>query len=379
MSDIFSNYNFSATPEHFKGEHREASEVGLIVVDARAQTIKEDTFLNLGNYFGSDDVLAVNQVGMGPSRLQGETDTGQFLDICFLMLDQPESDHYVWDVVILGEQEPPKQGRFTLAGAQVTGTLLGKTQDFDGPYWIEKGRYTGYRGRVRIEQPTQTLYAVLNAVGLLMHPWYTDLNRLAREKLNPETTVFNNAVHVSEPARRITKAMYDSYSSRGIDTLDFSLSMCFSWQQSKPDTRLEAYRMNHEEYVIPEASVALLEKATKARRNIVSIGTSGARVLESLGRHPTAGQARTDIFISPGFKFQYCSSLLTNLHNPMGTHVIMACAFGGRDLVLEACEQAARADMRFGIHGDSMLILGDFEPGAWQEEGDALPDRVSRA
>ncbi|HET9224460.1 MAG TPA: S-adenosylmethionine:tRNA ribosyltransferase-isomerase, partial [Roseiflexaceae bacterium] len=57
--------------------------------------------------------------------------------------------------------------------------------------------------------------------------------------------------------------------------------------------------------------------------------------------------------------FKYCDGLLTNLHNPKGTHVIMACALGGRELVLEACRQAAERNYTLGINGDSMLILGN--------------------
>lgn len=365
MSDTFSRYNFSATPESFKGEHRSAEEVRLLIVDARKQTIVEDKFSNLGHYFEDSDVLAVNNVGMGPSRLCGRTQGGLEIDVCFLMLDSPSTTSLLWDVVILAESWPPNSGRFTLADGSISGEILGKTQDFDGPYWIERDKYVGFRGLVTIEQSPDELAEVLSGRGKLMHPWYTDLNTLDVKKLNPENTTINNAVHVSEPARRITGDMYQNYRDRGISTLDFSLSMCFSWQQSKPDTNLRDYRMNSEEYIVPDSSIELLKTASNQKRRIVSIGTSGARVLESLSLPPHAESKRTDIFISPGFRFKYCSSLLTNLHNPMGTHVVMACAFGGRDLVIEACEQAARSEMRFGIHGDSMLILGDFDPLSW--------------
>src|SRR5262245_3451600 len=92
---------------------------------------------------------------------------------------------------------------------------------------------------------------------------------------------------------------------------------------------------------------------------IISIGTSGIRVLESLPIPPAPAAGRTTLFVSPGFRFKYCDTLLTNLHNPKGTHVIMACALGGRELVLDACRQAAERGYRFGINGDSMLILGN--------------------
>jgi len=366
MPDLrFADFNFSATPDDFKGEHREAEDVRLLIVDANHGTIKEDSFVNLGHYLGDNDVLAVNDVGMGPSRLLGVASPSHKIDICFLMLQDPSRSNRLWDVVILSETPPPTQGHFSLNNGAITGRLLGKTLDFDGPYWIEKDKYIGYRGLVEIDQDPSQLAKQLNNHGLLMHPWYSDLNKLPTRSLNPHTTTINNAVHVSEPARRITSDMYKSFYGRGMTELQFSLWMCFSWRQATAETRLNEYRMNFEEYTIGEIGSNTLRDAMQNRRNIVSIGTSGSRVLESLTSPNPATAERTDLFISPGFKFKYTRSLLTNLHNPSGTHVIMAAAYGGRDLIIEACETAVKKRMKFGIHGDSMLVLGAHEPTEW--------------
>lgn len=354
----FSDFAFSATPDHFRVEDRRFDDIGLVVVDAPNGTIVRDRFANLGDYLLDTDVLAINDVGMGPSRLKGRTAGGLAVDVCFLMLVDPDGDGTLWDVVVLAGEYPPESGAVILADGRVHGEILGKTSDFDGPYWIERGRYRGFRGTARFARPAAEIREHIVRAGLLMHPWYTDLNALPAGELNPFLTTRNDAVHVSEPARRISPGMYESFRRRGIQELRFSLSMCFSWRQAAPETDLASYRMNQEEFSVPPGSVAILNQALTEGRRIVSIGTSGVRTLESLPYPPTARSGRTDIFIAPGYRFRYCSVLLTNLHNPMGTHVIMAAAVGGRDLVIAACEMAARAGMKFGIHGDSMLVIG---------------------
>jgi S-adenosylmethionine:tRNA ribosyltransferase-isomerase len=365
MADgTFSEYTFSATFDNFRGGHREADDVRLIVVDAKNGTIKLDMFTSLGSYLKDNDIIALNEVGIGPSRLLGCDEDFKPVDVCFL-LPTIASDPTVWDVVVLAERrEPPQRGKLTLADGSIVLDLLGKSLDFDGSYWLEKDKYRGYRGRAKLHQDVATLERTLGTSGLLMHPWYADLNKLDIKKLNPLTTK-NRAIHPSEPARRLTGAMRAKFLTRGIKELPLSLVMNFSWRQATPKTRLFDYKMNEEEFEISNSSIELLKLSIEEKRRVICAGTSAARTLESLSIPPVASAGRTDIFISPGFQFKYCSGLLTNLHNPMGTHVIMACAFGGRELVIEACELAVRAGMKFGIHGDSMLVLGRDSPSAW--------------
>ena len=55
--------------------------------------------------------------------------------------------------------------------------------------------------------------------------------------------------------------------------------------------------------------------------------------------------------------FKICSSLITNFHLPESTLLMMAAAFGGYDLIMEAYETAIKEKYRFYSYGDAMLIL----------------------
>ena len=50
-------------------------------------------------------------------------------------------------------------------------------------------------------------------------------------------------------------------------------------------------------------------------------------------------------------------ALVTNFHLPYSTMLMMACAFGGYDLVMEAYRKAIAENYRFGVYGDAMLII----------------------
>jgi S-adenosylmethionine:tRNA ribosyltransferase-isomerase len=355
----FRDFSFDATPAHFQGGQRAIEEIRLIVVDAAAGAIHHDRMANIGAYFTGNDTLVWNDVGIARSRLGGVASAGQAVDVCFLLRDT--QDEHVWDVVVLAEQDPPQAGSFALAVGAVRGEFLGKTLDFDAPYYIERDRYRGYRGRVRIEASAEELRRALQASGAYMHPWYVNLNDLPESALDPLTARKPGSVLLSEPARRFTAGMLADLRARRVAFMYVSLALSFSWQEFTPDQRLMDYAMSAEDYAVSQPAVDLLTRSLKEGRRIVSIGTSGIRALESLPIPPTPATGRTTLFVSPGFRFKYCDALLTNLHNPRGTHVIMACAVGGHELVLEACRQAADRRYRFGINGDSMLILGNHE------------------
>ena len=65
----------------------------------------------------------------------------------------------------------------------------------------------------------------------------------------------------------------------------------------------------------------------------------------------------TNKFIYPPYEFSIANSMITNLHLPKSSLIIMVAAFGGIDLVMEAYHQAVKEKYRFFSYGDAMLIL----------------------
>jgi S-adenosylmethionine:tRNA ribosyltransferase-isomerase len=189
-----------------------------------------------------------------------------------------------------------------------------------------------------------------------MHPAYSEWE-MDPVTLNPLRTERLGGVLVSEPARRFTKEMLSSFTARGINSVDVSLRMAFAYHPQAPATSLDDYTLNPEEYEISVEAAAQLRQTLSGGGRVFSIGTSTVRVLETLQCPTQPSRGRSNIFIHPGTDIRHVDCLLTGLHNPMSTHVMMATAFGGRELVLKACQCAADKGYRFGVHGDVMLIL----------------------
>ena len=101
-------------------------------------------------------------------------------------------------------------------------------------------------------------------------------------------------------------------------------------------------------------------RATKAAgRNVVAVGTTSLRALESASQSGElqAGSADTRLFITPGYVFKTVDRLITNFHLPKTSLLIMTTAFMGFDLTMEAYKVAIKNKYRFFSYGDAMLII----------------------
>jgi S-adenosylmethionine:tRNA ribosyltransferase-isomerase len=123
---------------------------------------------------------------------------------------------------------------------------------------------------------------------------------------------------------------------------------------------IEDHSMHTERYNVPVKTAELVNKARKDGRNIIAVGTTSLRTLESAWDTETGklrnGDGATDIFIYPGYKFKVVNQLFTNFHTPESTLLMLVSAFSGRDKIINAYKTAVQMHYRFFSYGDAMFI-----------------------
>ena len=127
---------------------------------------------------------------------------------------------------------------------------------------------------------------------------------------------------------------------------------------------LAEHRMHSEWYRLPQETVDTIETARRAGRDVVAVGTTSLRALESASQTGklVAGSADTQLFITPGYRFNTVDRLITNFHLPKSTLMMLVSAFAGVDRIRQAYAHAIEQRYRFFSYGDAMLL--DREPGA---------------
>jgi S-adenosylmethionine:tRNA ribosyltransferase-isomerase len=114
---------------------------------------------------------------------------------------------------------------------------------------------------------------------------------------------------------------------------------------------LERHELHSERY---EVAAAAWERI-RAAGNVLAVGTTTVRVLESLARGASL-RGRTDLFVTPGFEFRRVDSLLTNFHLPRSTLLALVMAFCGVEETRRLYRLAVDDRYRFYSFGDAMLI-----------------------
>ena len=72
---------------------------------------------------------------------------------------------------------------------------------------------------------------------------------------------------------------------------------------------------------------------------------------------PFDGETR--LFLKDADQFRVIDGMLTNFHLPKSTLLMLVCAFGGRERVLNAYREAVENRYRFFSYGDAMLLFPD--------------------
>ena len=121
----------------------------------------------------------------------------------------------------------------------------------------------------------------------------------------------------------------------------------------------EDHKMHAEYGIITKEAADIINQTKQTGGRIVAVGTTSLRLLESAADkfgvvHPFSD--KTDIFITPGYKFKAIDMLITNFHLPKSTLFMLVSAVAGLDRMQSAYAHAIKEKYRFYSYGDSSII-----------------------
>ncbi|TQK43652.1 S-adenosylmethionine:tRNA ribosyltransferase-isomerase [Streptomyces sp. SLBN-118] len=115
-----------------------------------------------------------------------------------------------------------------------------------------------------------------------------------------------------------------------------------------------------ERFEVPATTAWLVNAARAGGGRIVAVGTTAVRALESAvdadGVVRAAG-GWTDLVITPGRGVRAVDGLLTGLHEPQASHLLMLEAIAGREALGRSYTEALRRSYLWHEFGDIHLIL----------------------
>ncbi|MGR3661592.1 MAG: tRNA preQ1(34) S-adenosylmethionine ribosyltransferase-isomerase QueA [Paracoccaceae bacterium] len=124
------------------------------------------------------------------------------------------------------------------------------------------------------------------------------------------------------------------------------------------------HKMHAERGEVSQQAADEINKTKAAGGRIIPVGTTALRLIETAAATTgkmTPWRGETDIFITPGFKFNVTNALMTNFHLPKSTLMMLVSALMGTERVRDIYTHAIAHNYRFFSYGDASLLLPDGE------------------
>ncbi|MFJ3310163.1 S-adenosylmethionine:tRNA ribosyltransferase-isomerase [Streptomyces sp. NPDC086549] len=120
-----------------------------------------------------------------------------------------------------------------------------------------------------------------------------------------------------------------------------------------------------ERYAVPEASARLINNVRAGDGRVIAVGTTAVRAVESAASADGVVRAAggwTDLVVTPERGVRVVDGLLTGLHEPEASHLLMLEAIAGRAAVDRGYEEALRGLYLWHEFGDVHLVLPEKGP-----------------
>jgi len=338
---ILDDFDF-LLPEELIAQHPlpERSDSRLFILNRKTGKHDHKHFFDLPSLLKKDDLLVLNDARVLSARIFCIRQSGARIE---LILIEKKSDT-VWNAI----------------SNRTKRLKIGETVNSEAMPGISF-RISAKTGEIlTIESDIHLTPEILDSIGHMPLPPYIRRPDIAEDHERYQTVFASAPGAVAAPTAGLhfTGSLLETIAARGIETVYCTLFV--SWGTFMPVRvrDISLHRMHSEQYHLSEHAAEAVNSARRQGRRIVAVGTTVLRVLESTFSNGVniPGRGKTDIFIYPPYTIQSIDAIITNFHTPGSTLLMLVCAFGGRDTVLQAYKTAVDMKYRFFSYGDSMLI-----------------------
>jgi len=327
----------------FPAEQRDHSR--LLVYHRTTHQIEHKNFFNLPDLLTPDDFLVVNTTRVTKARLYGnKARTAGKFELLLLRELQPG----LWESLV-------KPGRGMNPGIEL------EFDNTDITAEVIEVHPDGSR-TLRFNSP-ERVPELMDSQGEIPLPPYFQRSPVESDYTRYQTVYNNTAGSVAAPTAGLhfTEGTLKSLKTRGIEIVEILLDIGWGTFQPVRESDPRQHKIESETYHINNEAAHKISELKQRGKNLVAIGTTSVRALESWHRH-TEGRLEpcsraTDLYIYPPYEFKLVDKLVTNFHLPQSTLLMLVSAFASRENILNAYREAVKSGYRFFSYGDCMVIL----------------------
>lgn len=341
LKNFLALYDYTLPPEYIAQEPvspRDSAK--LLVYNRKTNSITDDIFSNLAEYFPAGAVVVLNKTKVIPARFSIIKETGGKATLTYIETSAPY-------IRVMADRK-------LIVGSRL---MLSRT------LWFGVARQEEKYYFLLPSFPLKKLFSVFDRYGTMPIPPYIKHSPLSRVQLKKKyQTVFariNGSVAAPTASLHFTQRLLTHLKKQGIAISYITLHVGLGTFAPLTQENISNKTLHHEWYNIDRRTAALIHRAKRNGRPIIAVGTTVVRALETAsdknGRivRPSGS---TDLFIRPGYQFKCINGLVTNFHVPRSSLLMLIAAFVGRKKTLSLYRHAIAHAYRFFSFGDGMLI-----------------------
>lgn len=354
MRTKLSQFNFKLPQDliaQFPADYRDESR--LMVVHRESGKIEHKVFKDLLDYYDENDVFVVNNTKVFPARLFGNKEkTGANIEVFLLRELNPKAR--LWDVLVDPARKIRVGNKLYFRDEKGKQTLVAEV--------IDNTTSRGRTIRFFFDGTDEEFHEEIWRLGKTPLPKYIkrDLQPIDEERYQTIFAKEVGAVAAPTAGLHFSREMLKKAELKGINFAELTLHVGLGTFRNIEVEDLSKHKMDAEYYHISEeAAINVNNAREKGAKNCV-VGTTCMRAIESAVSATgtlKASSGWTNLFIFPPYEFFIGNSMVTNFHLPKSSLYIMVCAFGGKELMEDAYQEAIKEKYRFYSYGDAMLIL----------------------
>ena len=348
---LLSEYDYNLPEEliaQMPADKRENSK--MMVLNRKDRTIFHKHFYDITDLLDENTLLVMNNTKVLPARLIGYKDTGAKIEV--FLLKQAEQGLRLWDVLIKPSKRVKPDTIIKISDELSVKAL--KRLEENGE-WLVELIFDG-----------NNVLDVLHRNGQIPLPPYIerkiqndDLRKLDFERYQTVYAKDEGSVAAPTAGLHFTNEILRKLQDKGVELAYVTLNVGLGTFRPVQCENVENHKMHSETFEISEKAAEQINKAQKEGKQIVAVGTTTVRTLETAYQKYGCIKAchdHSELFIYPPYEFKVIDKLITNFHLPKSSLLMLVSALAGKDFIFEAYQKAIENKYRFFSYGDCMFI-----------------------
>ena len=310
------------------------------LLEVASDGLRDRVFTDILELLKPGDVMVFNDTRVLNARFFGVKDTGGRVEV----LVERILDTSTVLAQVRASKSPP------------SGALIRLADAFDVTVGERAGEF------FLLQFPGDAM-ALIDTYGQLPLPPYIAHEANEQDEHRYQTVYARSPGAVAAPTAGLhfDQLLLNKLQARGIRLAWLTLHVGAGTFQPVRTENIAEHKMHSEWFHVPMETAALIHEAQQSGHDVIAVGTTSMRALESASQtgELQAGSDDTQIFITPGYQFKTVTRLVTNFHLPKSTLMMLVSAFAGYERIRTAYAHAIEHRYRFFSYGDAMLLSLD--------------------